>query len=146
MTTAAPSRSRTSRPPRPGVPWAARAALTQARSALAAAAAAETSGERFCLAHLAALRTAAAIFAERGRPAATRRKLISAWVLVETVAPEFADWAAYFAAAAPARAAVEAGAMSAVSARDADDQLRAAEEFLALVGSSLGLLAAPIAS
>jgi HEPN superfamily protein len=58
------------------------------------------------------------------------------------VAPEHAEWAAYFAAGASVRAAVEAGAVSAVSARAADDQLRSATEFLALVEDSLGLLAA----
>jgi hypothetical protein len=134
------------RPPRPAHTGSARSLLAQARSVLADAAAADSAAERFCLAHLAALRTAAAVFAERGRPATTRRRLVSAWVLVETVAPEFADWAAYFAAAAPTRAAVEAGAVSAASQRDADDQLRAAEEFLILVESSLGLLATPLAS
>jgi hypothetical protein len=67
---------------------------------------------------------------------------MNVWVLLERVAPEHAEWAAYFAAGAPLRAAVEAGAVSAVSARTADDQLRAATEFLALVEDSLGLLAA----
>lgn len=127
----------------PGSPLAL---LAHARSVLASAGTAETPAERFGLAHLGALRTAAALFAARGRPAAARRRLISAWVLLEAVAPEFGEWASYFAAAAPARAAVDAGASSAVSARDADDQLRAAEEFLALVESSIGVLAAPLAS
>jgi len=131
----------------PGVPrGAAHGLLGQASSVLAEASAAGTAPERFCLAHLAALRTAAAVFAERGRPATARRRLVSAWVLLESVAPEFGEWAAYFAATAPARAAVEAGAVSAVSQRDADDQLRAAEEFLSLVESALGLLSTPLAS
>jgi hypothetical protein len=120
--------------------------VTQARGVLAEARAAASAGERFRLAHLAALRTSAAVFAERGRPASARRRLVSAWVLLQAVAPELGEWAAYFAAGATARAAVEAGAVSAVSPRVADDQLRAAEQFLALVESSLGLLAAPIAS
>jgi hypothetical protein len=67
---------------------------------------------------------------------------MSVWVLLERIAPEHADWAAYFAAGAAMRAAIEAGAVSAVSARAADDQLRAATEFLALVENSIGLLAA----
>lgn len=120
--------------------------LAHARAVLAAAAQAETAAERFSLAHLGALRTAAALFAARGRPSTARRRLVSAWVLLEAVAPELGDWAAYFAAAAPARAAVEAGASSAVTARDADDQLRGAEQFLALVESTIGVLAAPLAS
>jgi hypothetical protein len=116
--------------------------LSQARGVLDDAAATADPGERFRLAHLSALRTAAAVSAQRGRPAATRRRLMSVWVLLERVAPEHADWAAYFAAGAPVRAAVEAGAISAVSPRSADDQVRAAAEFLALVEGSLGLLAA----
>ena len=118
------------------------ALLSQARLVLGDAAAADDPGEQFRLAQLSALRTAAAVSAQRGRPAATRRRLMSVWVLLERVAPEHSDWAAYFAAGAPIRAAVEAGALSAVSPRAAADQLRAATEFLALVESSLGLLAA----
>jgi hypothetical protein len=118
------------------------ALLTQARSVLTEAAEAPEPGERFRLAHLSALRTAAAVSAQRGRPASARRRLMNVWVLLERVAPEHAEWAAYFAAGAPIRAAVEAGAMSAVSTRTADDQLRSAAEFLALVEDSLGLLAA----
>jgi hypothetical protein len=116
--------------------------LTHARTVLAEAAATSDPGERFRLAHLSALRTAAAVSAQRGRPASTRRRLMSVWVLLERVAPEHAEWAAYFAAGAPIRAAVEAGAVSAVSPRAADDQLRAATEFLSLIEGSLGLLAA----
>jgi hypothetical protein len=116
--------------------------LRQARGGLDRAYASVDPGEQFCLAHLAALRTAAALLALRGRPAAARRKLISVWVLLEKVAPEHAEWAAYFAAGASIRAAAEAGAVSAVSARAADDQLRASEQFLALVEGSLGMLAA----
>lgn len=122
------------------------ALAAQARAVLGEARAAREAAERFRLAHLAALRAAAALFAARGRPAAGRRPLISAWVLLDSVAPEFSDWAAYFAAGAAARAAVEAGALSAVTTRDADDQLRAAAEFLALVESALGMLATPVAS
>src|SRR4051794_20808486 len=116
--------------------------LTQARSVLAEAAQSAEPGERFRLAHLSALRTAAAVSAQRGRPASARRRLMNVWVLLERVAPEHAEWAAYFAAGASVRAAIEAGAVSAVSASAADDQLRSAAEFLALVEDSLGLLAA----
>jgi hypothetical protein len=116
--------------------------LAQARAVLADAEHADDAGEQFRLAHLSALRTAAAVSAQRGRPAATRRRLMSVWVLLERVAPEFGDWATFFAAGAQVRAAIEAGAWSAVSERTAADQVRAAHEFLALVEDSLGLLAA----
>jgi hypothetical protein len=116
--------------------------LAHARQVLEQASAAADAGERFRLAHLSALRTAAAVCAQRGRPAAARRRLMNVWVLLERVAPEHAGWAAYFAAGAPVRVAIEAGAVSAVTDRSADDQLRAAGEFLDLVESALGLLAA----
>jgi hypothetical protein len=118
--------------------------VQQARSMLREAAVGGEPGERFRLAHLAALRAAAALFAQRSRPAG-RRRLVSAWVLVDAVAPELAEWSAYFAGSAGKRAAVEAGARSVVSVRDADDQLHAAEQFLTLVEGTLGLLA-PMAS
>jgi hypothetical protein len=118
--------------------------VDQARTMLRDAAAAGEPGERFRLAHLAALRGTAALFAQRARPAG-RRRLVSAWVLVDAVAPELAEWSAYFAGTAGKRAAVEAGAHSVVSERDAEDQLRAADQFVALIEGTLGLLA-PMAS
>lgn len=127
-------------------PGAAAALVGQARLGLGEAAATADIGERFQLAHLAALRVAAALLAERGRPAGVRRRLVSVWVLIDAIAPEFADWAGYFAAGAPARAAIEAGAQHAVTAREADDQLRAASEFLRLVEPTLGMLTVPLAS
>jgi hypothetical protein len=128
------------------VPGSALALVAQARGVLAEARAARDDGERFRLAHLAALRAAAAVLADRGRPAAARRRLMSVWVLLDLIAPELADWSRYFAAGAASRAAVEAGARHAVNRRAADDQLRSAEEFVAVVERSLGLLAAPLAS
>src|SRR5215510_13397713 len=64
--------------------------VEQARAMLRDAAAAGEIGERFRLAHLAALRGTAALFAQRARPAGKRR-LVSAWVLVDAVAPELAE-------------------------------------------------------
>ncbi|MGH8960299.1 MAG: SAV_6107 family HEPN domain-containing protein [Jatrophihabitantaceae bacterium] len=122
------------------------ALLERARGVLVEAAAADGPDERFRLAHLAALRTAAAVLADRGRPASARRRLISAWVLIESVAPEYAEWAGYFAAGAAGRAAIEAGATHVVSSRAADDQLRSAWAFLDVVQARLGLLATPLAS
>lgn len=119
---------------------AAEALLDRARAAIVAAAAADDAEERFCLAHLGALRAAAAVVAARGRPAGSRRRLVSVWLLLGTLAPRFADWAAYFAAGAPTRSAIEAGARHAVSTRTADDQLRAATEFCRLVEAELDQL------
>jgi len=116
--------------------------LERARILLGEAGRADSPEERFRLAHLAALRTGAAVLAQRGRPAAARRRLVSVWVLLDSVAPEFAPWATLFAAGAATRAALEAGAVGVVSSRAADDQLRAADDFLRLVASDAGLLAA----
>jgi SAV_6107-like HEPN len=110
----------------------------QAQSLLSEAAAEPSADERFRSAHLAALRTAAALFADRARPAA-RQRPTNAWALLGTLAPELTDWAAYFAEGATKRAAIESGARRVVSEREADDLLRASAEFLAMVETSLGL-------
>ena len=60
--------------------------LAQARAGLAEARFVLDPGERFRLAHLAALRVAAALFAARSRPATRPRRLKSAWALVEAMA------------------------------------------------------------
>jgi HEPN superfamily protein len=54
------------------------------------------------------------------------------WVLLATVAPELAEWSAFFAATAATRSAVEAGVRRLVTSRDADDLVRQAGEFLTL--------------
>jgi hypothetical protein len=95
---------------------------------------------RYASAHVAALRAAAAVLAVRARPTSGRRRAQrNAWVLLAEVAPEFAEWAAFFAAGASKRAAAEAGLTRAVSERDADDLLRDATTFVELVERSLGL-------
>ena len=115
--------------------------LATSRSALREAERAESAGERYATAHLAALRCAAAILAARARPDDARtRRPTSAWVLLASVAPELAEWAAYFAAGADKRAAALAGLRTAVTAREADDLLRDATTFLAVVETTLGLL------
>lgn len=106
--------------------------LSLARRGLAEAAAAATPGERYAAAHLSALRIAAAVLACRTRPV-RRSRPTSAWVLLSDVAPELAEWAAFFAAGAKKRAAAEAGIPSAVTLREADDLVRDAGAFLDMV-------------
>ena len=93
-------------------------------------------------AHVAALRAAAALLAARARPAAParRRRQKNAWVLLAEVAPELAEWAGFFAAGAGNRAAAEAGSSRAVTEREADDLVRDADRFLAVIEQSLGLV------
>jgi hypothetical protein len=115
--------------------------LAIARQGLVEAAQTRSEGQRYATAHMAALRAAAAVLAARARPAApTRRsRVTSVWSLLVLVAPEFSEWASYFALGANKRAAAEAGIPRVVSPREADDLLRAAEQFVAVVESALGL-------
>lgn len=115
--------------------------LMTSRAALREAQRAESAPERFATAHLAALRAAAAVLAARARPSDVRaRRPTSAWVLLTAVAPELSEWAAYFAAGADKRAAALAGLRTAVTVREADDLLRDAGTFLALIETTLGVL------
>ena len=93
------------------------AALTQAELA-------DRPAERFLLAHLAALRVAAVVLACRaaGRQASTGPRDV--WQVLAETAPEYAEWAGFFASSALKREAVRAGAVAMVSAREADDLLR----------------------
>jgi hypothetical protein len=121
--------------------------LAQALSVLADASGELDVGERYRLAHLAALRVAAALFAERAHPTGRRgRGPVNAWVLLTCTAPDLSEWAAFFAAGASTRAALEAGAVGVVSARQADDLVRAVGQFADIVAENLGLLAVPLAS
>jgi hypothetical protein len=120
------------RPPGPPPSRSVVALLGAARDGLREAQAADTPAERFRLAHLSALRSAAAVLAARARTKRSGRPT-DAWTLLASVAPEYGEWAAFFAANSATRSAVEAGARSRVSQRDADDMVRQADLFLALV-------------
>ncbi|MDE9366777.1 SAV_6107 family HEPN domain-containing protein [Luteipulveratus sp. YIM 133132] len=111
--------------------------LERSRTGLLAACRADASGERFCLAHLAALRAAAAMLAARGKPSGKGRPR-SVWETVPVVAPELTEWTAFFAATGRRRQAVERGSAD-MSSREADDLVRQAETFLDLVLAQLGL-------
>ena len=120
--------------------------LDQARRALLEAGSYDRPAQRYATAHLAALRTAAAVLAARARPG-TRSGRSSgqrgrrggprdAWSLLVEVAPELAEWAAFFAAGAGKRAAAEAGILGAVTTREADDLLRDVDTFIAIVAAT----------
>jgi hypothetical protein len=98
---------------------------------------------RYATAHVAALRATAALLAARatpvtGRPPGRARQK-NAWVLLAEVAPELGEWAAFFSAGAAKRAAAESGSSRAVTEREADDLVRDADRFLAVVEESLGM-------
>lgn len=106
--------------------------LAEARSALATAELAATPTQRFAQAQLAAIRAAAAVLSVRGRnqrPGGT-----SIWLLVSDRVPELQEWADFFGTTQAKRQAVTAGnPETVVSEREADDLLRDASTFVALV-------------
>lgn len=112
--------------------------LAAAGHCLAAAAGAVRPIDRYAAAHLAALRGASAVLAVRAQPiSGRRRRPATAWELLVVVAPELSEWAAFFAAGAAKRAAAQAGLTRAVTIREADDLLRDAATFVALVAAML---------
>lgn len=111
--------------------------LDRARSGLLLACHSATAGERYTQAHLAALRAGAALLAARTVPS-RRARPRSVWEVLPTVAPELTEWAVLFADSGRRRLALERGA-DCVSARDADDLVRAGERFLELVRGCLHL-------
>ena len=116
--------------------------LARAAESLSEAVTATEVTTRYACAHVAALRAAAALLAARARPTVPprRKPQKNAWVLLAEVAPELAEWAAFFAAGAGKRAAAEAGSSRAVTEREADDLVRDADRFLAVIEQSLGLV------
>lgn len=107
--------------------------LASARSALVAAELEGVPAGRFTQAYLAALRVAAVVVGERARPGAVVDHKQDTWWLLGRLAPELAEWAAYFAEAAAKTLASSAGGYS-VNSREADDLLRDAQAFLGVVG------------
>jgi hypothetical protein len=132
-------------PPQPrhpfDLPAATHSYLARAASSLQEAMTTSEIPMRYACAHVAALRATAALLAARATPATPRRgrQQKNAWVLLAEVAPEFSEWAAFFAAGATKRAAAESGSRRAVTEREADDLVRDADRFLGLVEESLGM-------
>jgi hypothetical protein len=131
------------------LPATTHAYLLRSAGSLAEAIESDDVATRYACAHVAALQAAAALLAARSTPtvAGRRRPQRNAWVLLSEVAPELADWAAFFSAGAAKRAAAEAGSTRAVLPGEADQQVRDADRFLAVVEQSLGLVPhAPLVS
>lgn len=118
--------------PLPGTPGPGTSAgsdlLRLARRTLGHAARVCTPDERLALAHLGALRVAAAVLAVRARevPVGVPGRPASVWTVLARVAPELGEWAGYFAVHDPRR-------VGTVPDRVVDDVLRAAEDFLVMV-------------
>jgi len=110
------------------VPPAVATLLRRADGELAAAAAAADPGDRFLHAHLAAIRSAAAVVALRGRPS-PRSGVRTVWEMLARVEPGLAPWSGYFASGARLRAAVDAGRSGEVAPSRADELMACAEDF-----------------
>ncbi|HET6652158.1 MAG TPA: SAV_6107 family HEPN domain-containing protein [Nocardioides sp.] len=124
------------------VPAASHAYLARSAESLREAITTTEVPLRYAQAHVAALRATAALLAARATPLTGRSRRRpaqkNAWVLLAEVAPEFTEWASFFAAGADKRAAAEAGSRRAVTEREADDLVRDAGAFLAVVTGHLG--------
>jgi hypothetical protein len=110
--------------------------LRRAEQALLAAELSTTPADRYLAAHLAAMRTAVTVLAVRARPRHSSGPA-DVWQVLAHLAPEFGEWAAFFAAGRQKRLLVQAGATTLVSAREADDLLRDAQDFHDLVARRL---------
>lgn len=111
--------------------------LERARDGLLQACHSTSAAERYTQAHLGALRAAAALVAARTAPS-HRSRPRSVWEVLPTVAPELGEWASFFASTGRRRLSVEAGTAT-VTAREADDLVRAGEAFVELVRGALHL-------
>lgn len=109
--------------------------FSQARRLAAEAEHADLPTERY----LAAYRSAeqVAIAAISAAPVGTRPRQ-DVWSLLYRVAPEFGEWAGFFAAVAPKARAVQAGARALVTERDAADLVRDSQQYLAETARWLG--------
>ncbi len=108
------------------LPAALRADLQRIEGTLLEAELAERPSDRYLASQLAALRIGALIVRLRSAQVRFPSHL---WSLVTAVAPEFGEWAAFFAATETKREAVRSGATSIVSEREAADLLRDAGLF-----------------
>ncbi len=117
--------------------------IVLARRGLAEARETESPAQRYAVAHLAALRAAAAVIAARALPApARRRQITSVWVLLAKVAPEMSAWSSLFSSGAAKRSAAEAG-IARVTAQEADTLLLQAVHFTDEVQEALDLAIRP---
>jgi hypothetical protein len=124
------------------VPESARDLLARSDAELAAAALASAPEEVLLHAHLAALRSGAALVQVHGRPGG-RPAPRTVWDMVAVLAPDLAGWAAFFADNAGTRSAVEAGRPGVVDEVRAERVLRAAEDFQTAVRERIGVADAP---
>ena len=113
--------------PVPGISSVALTRLLEARAHLRQAARENSPARCYAAAYLAALRAATAIALERSRFADRRPQ--SAWKLLSDAAPEYVQWAEFFAARSQRRVLAESGT-TAITSAEAAEMLGRATEFL----------------
>ncbi len=118
-----------------------RDALADAQRCLDRAMATDDLADRYAAAHLGALRGASAVLAALPRPVSRTLRNASAWVQLEHLAPEYAPWAAYFAAGSTKRRAAEAGMTRLISQEETDDLIRQTGRFLEIIDRSMMMAA-----
>ncbi len=135
------------------IPVASVELLSAAVNEIEAAVAHPQPADRYIRGHLVARRAAAAVLAARVRPARSGPQMHAEeqtgsgsgsgsgpgniWSLLPAVAPELREWAEFFAAGTGKRIAAEAGLTQVISAREADDLVRDAHNFLDIVVTAL---------
>jgi len=110
--------------------------LRRAEQALLEAELNTVPADRYLAAYLAAMRTAVTVLAVRARPRHGSGPA-DVWQVLAKLAPEFGEWAAFFAAGRQKRLLVQAGATALVNEREADDLLRDVQDFHNLVARRL---------
>lgn len=111
--------------------------VERSREALLHACHAHEAAERYSEAHLGALRACAAVLAQHA-PRTVGSRPSGAWETLARIAPECAEWAAFFQAAGRRSRAALAG-LAQIDQREADDLIRQSELFLGVVLEKLGL-------
>lgn len=129
------------------IPVASVELLSAAVNEIEAAVAQPRPADRYIRGHLVARRAAAAVLAARVRPHRSGPQMRAdaqsgsgpgnIWSLLPAVAPELREWAEFFAAGTGKRIAAEAGLTQVISAREADDLVRDAHNFLDIVVTAL---------
>ena len=102
--------------------------LSYAHGLVAHAELADPPADRYLTAYRGVEQVALAVISASPRAHRSRQDV---WSLLARVAPEFGEWAGFFAAVGSRVRAVEAGARAVVSERDAADLVRDAQQFLA---------------
>lgn len=109
----------------------------KARRGLTEAESADTPEEQFAIAHLSALRAAAAVVDARSHQLQGQPLPKSVWGLFNLAAPEMARWVEPFCGTARKRVAAEIGVAGTITQAQADQLLADARRFVTVVADAL---------